>query len=357
MNSGEIDLLFSTLLFGQVAAIFHFGQHKQYAFLFLVAYSFAAMAILTKGLPAVAFQGFALLAYAFTVRSWKWLFSWQHSLGLSICVSIVVGYFWAYAQQTSVLPFLANLLKETTQRTAVENSFWETSKKAFLFFPNLLKLLLPWSLLSLLLIKKQFRQSLTAQPLLLYSLLFIALNIWIYVLSPDGFNRYLYPFFPFFALLFAHLLLSWRPNWYRPILYSILVITSLRIAYNIFGMTHQQATLKNLMYRDLATELRQITKGEPIYWTGTPYIWEANPSLFGYELGSTNLQTPPLIPYQIPYYLSHTGNYTMTYQTNPEPTVFYLAYRDFIGDKAVKEFRCFEERWTKREMCLVWFLE
>jgi 4-amino-4-deoxy-L-arabinose transferase-like glycosyltransferase len=357
VNSGEIDLFFSSLILVQGIAIFHFGERQQWGLLFLASYLFTALAVLTKGLPAAAFQVFGLLAYALSSKQWKWLFSGFHVLGIVGLTTIVGGYLYAYAQQESLLPFLSNLLKETTQRTAAENTFGETLKESLVFFPNLFKLLLPWSLLIFALIKKEVRQQVLANSLLRFAFFFVLTNIWIYVISPDGFNRYLYPFFPFIALLLAALFFRVRPNWYRGVLIGMCCIAVLRIGYNAFGMPHQQRTLKNLIYRDLNATLLQLTANEPIYWTGEPYQWTANPSLFGYELGEAQLQTPPLLPYQIPYYLSHTNNYIMAHHEQPQPNTFYLAYLDFVEGKEVEILHQFQERWTKREMVLIQFLE
>ena len=121
-------------------------------------------------------------------------------------------------------------------------------------------------------------------------------------------------------------------------------------------MPKQQATLKQLIYRDLNKELWEITKGEKIYWTGKSYKWEARPEFFGLTIASDTLESPPLLPYQIPYYLEHTGKYIFEFHPQPQKDTFYIAYKKFVLDKEVKIYHAFTELWTKKEMVLVKFL-
>ncbi|MEM9888670.1 MAG: glycosyltransferase family 39 protein [Bacteroidota bacterium] len=356
IHSGEIDLFFSSLIFLQIVAIFHFGQSKKYGLLFGISYLLTASAFLTKGMPALAFQALTLLVYFIAHRNWKGLFSWQHILGIFLFFVVLGSYCYAYEQEANVFAFLTNLLKESTQRSISEHQFGAIAAQFLLFFPNLLKLLLPWSLALLLLFKKSIRQLVWKNNLTRFCSLFILANLWLYALSPGTLNRYLYPFFPFFAIILAYTLMEHQKIKYRHLLYALLFLGVVRIGYNFILLPKQQATLKQTMYRDLNETLWDITEGEKIYWTGAAYKWEARPSFFGLTIASDSLQSPPLLPYQIPYYLEHTGKYIFEFHPEARTDTYYLAYKKFVANKEVEIFYTFTELWTKQEMVLVKFL-
>jgi len=355
VNSGEIDLFFSALIFLQIASIFHFEQSKKYLLLFLISYGLTAVAFLTKGIPTLAFQALTLLVYFIVKGQWKRLFGWQHIAGILLFTSLLGAYCYAYQQEANVFAFLTNLLQESTKRSVSEHKFGAISMHLLGFLPNLLKLLLPWSLALIFLIKKEIWKSTWGHELTRFCWIFIFANASLYALSPGTLNRYLYPFFPFFAILFAYLFTQQQKIKYRHLLYGILFLALLRVTYNFTIMPQQQATLKHLIYRDLNQELWKITEGEKMYWTGKSSKWEARPRFFGITLASDTLQSPPLLPYQIAYYLEHTGQYVFEFHPEPKKDTFYIAYRKFVANKEVEIFHTFTELWTKQEMVLVKF--
>ncbi|MCB0640781.1 MAG: glycosyltransferase family 39 protein, partial [Phaeodactylibacter sp.] len=201
--SGEIDLFFSLLICLQVWSIYYFFEKKQYWALFLLSYLFTALGVLTKGLPALPFQAFTLLALFVWKGRWKMLFGIQHISGILLLALIVGTYLWAFNQEAAVWLFIVRQYKEAAQRTGLENQWFSVLLGAGLVPLELLKLLLPGSLFGLFLLSKRVRQAVFSSDFARFSLLFILVNFPLYWFSGDFKPRYVYMFFPFFSGLFA----------------------------------------------------------------------------------------------------------------------------------------------------------
>ena len=116
---GEGDVFYTLLVVLQVLAIFTFEQADRPVAMFVVSYLAAALGFLTKGLPSLAFQVLTLAAWLPLVRRPRWLLSWAHLAGIAAFALCVGGYFAAYAGHADPLPFLAKLLYEGAEKTAV----------------------------------------------------------------------------------------------------------------------------------------------------------------------------------------------------------------------------------------------
>lgn len=204
--AGEIDLFFSLIVFLQVFTFFHYLEKGEPLKAFVFSYLLAAIGLLTKGLPALAFQGLTILGWLLSTGQWKKLFSWQHILGGLAFLIPVGSYMYGYSQKDDLAPFLINLFMESSQRTPIEQSIGKTVSGLIQFPLNLLILLVPFSFLLIPLTRKisAIKSVLKANRFLLFSLLFIAFNIWIYWISAGMKKRYLYPFFPFIYILLAY---------------------------------------------------------------------------------------------------------------------------------------------------------
>ena len=215
--AGEIDLFFSLVVAAQALAIFHFEQSGQLLPLYVVSYLLAAAGVLTKGVPSVAFQGVTLLVWLAHARRLRTLLSWQHAAGLCAFALCAGGYFALYAQRAELAPFLANVLLESSERTAAGPGHGLASVlvHAARFPLELLWLLVPWTAFVPLLLAKGFRATLAESPLLKFCVLFTGANLVPYWLSPGTRQRYLYMFLPFAALLLAATLeRARRDDWY-----------------------------------------------------------------------------------------------------------------------------------------------
>ncbi len=353
VNAGEIDLFFALLVYGQIIAIFAFREKKKWGLLFVVSYLLAALVFLTKGVPSLAFQVLTVLAVFGYHRAWKRLLSWSHLLGIVVFAAVVFPYFWYYYQQEDAVGFLINLINEASQKSATESSMGSILLHLLEFPLNLLKLTMPWVLLGYYLFRKDVLAQLRSNALVLFSAIFILANIWLYWISPGNRNPYLYPFFPFLFIVLAFFYQQFS-NIRIERLYQVAVgLAVIRLLYTAFVMPVQQ---ERLPYRQLTETLLAKAEGEPIYYTGDWYVVKAEPQLAaGLTLWQDTLRTPPLIPYQIPYYITKAQEQPLRFEPQPELGKLYLTYQDFLEGKEVEILYEFEQGWTNNVMALVRF--
>jgi 4-amino-4-deoxy-L-arabinose transferase-like glycosyltransferase len=203
---GEIDLFFSLIAWLGMASIFYFEDTgKPVALLFLVSYFFTALGFMTKGFPAIAFQGLTLVGWLIYKKKWKTLFSPWHFAGIGLFLLIVGSYFYAYHQQQSVNAYLLYLWSESSSRTILGS---EAIKKLLIHlvrFPaETLAELMPWSLLLLFFTKEKAKESFKQNPLIAFCLFAFCLNYLLYWLSPGAKQRYIYALYPLILLPLAH---------------------------------------------------------------------------------------------------------------------------------------------------------
>jgi 4-amino-4-deoxy-L-arabinose transferase-like glycosyltransferase len=354
VNTGEIDLFFGLLVFLQAWVVFHFSRKGDYLAMFVSAYGLTAVAFLTKGMPALVFQAITLLAWLGWMRRLRLLLSWQHLAGVGCFVLPLAIYFLAYAKQAAPLPYLVNLLKDATQRSALEGSMATILLNLLRFPLNLVAVLLPWSLLAWFALRRDIWTQMRREPLLEFMVVYTMANIAVYWLSPDVRNRYVYPFFPFLTTMLAWAVLrfsSWRPSW---LLTGVVLMALLRLVYNFAGMPWQQShgVQTGLVYRQLSSEILGITGSAPVHLAGEPYLQTADPSLGPFPFRKIELTLPPMVPYQIPYYLTRSNGHVVRYDRELRPGTYYLAFRDFAERQNVSPLFVFEERWSNQPMVL-----
>ncbi|MEO0788008.1 MAG: glycosyltransferase family 39 protein [Bacteroidota bacterium] len=203
VNAGEIDLFLALVIFGQLACIYRGEQEDRKHLLFLGSYALAAVGALTKGLPAMAAQGFTIVAWLVFQRKWKWLFSGWHFAGIGLFAALVGSYLWAYAQGDDVAAFLVRQWKEAGQRTGFETAWTDTLKGTLEFPLDFLKLIVPWGLGLFFSVLPQVRRSLWADELSRFIIIFLLVNLPIYWITGDHKSRYLYFFLAPAGLLSA----------------------------------------------------------------------------------------------------------------------------------------------------------
>lgn len=203
--SAEIDVFYSLLVTVQAAAIFFFERSERLLPLFVISYLAAALGVLTKGVPSLAFQAMTLLVWLAHARKLRTLLSWQHAAGLCVFTLCVGGYIAGYAQRADPVPFLAKVFFESSERTAAGGRYgWAAGVAHAAWFPvRILWLFVPWSAFAPQLLRRDFRATIGENPLLRFCALFIAANVVPYWLSPGTRERYLYMFLPFGAILLA----------------------------------------------------------------------------------------------------------------------------------------------------------
>lgn len=195
---GEIDLFYTLIIYLQILVIFHAFEKGDLWKMFLLSYLLCGLGFLTKGLPSLAFQALTILGlFVYKGRFWK-LFHPAHFAGIALLALMIGGFFWKYSQYNDPLPYIVRLISESTRRTAVgEQSLWASIQHLFNFPLMMLKLLSPWVILLFWARTGWSRKQLFANPWLVYSLIFIVMNLPIYWLSAGTRERYLYMFLPF----------------------------------------------------------------------------------------------------------------------------------------------------------------
>jgi len=392
--SGEIDLFYALLVYLQVISIYHFYRQKNYAALFVISYLFTALGFLTKGFPSFLFQGLTLMMLTFWQKDRKLLFRWQHIAGLFTLGLVLGSYFYAYSQRADVNDFIASLFSESVNKSALgqhKNRLWINT----LVFPlQFLSFVLPWSLLVIFLFKKQLFREIRKNHVMVYSLLFILVNIPVYWITGSVKNRYMLMFFPFLCMLFAYVFTirhqvweKWRNysnrfflvlvlltalatlvirffsirNITHPSLLISLVLASalfatgylffrfkteriyliilylvfLRIGFGIYYFPSYDLS-SNEGYRKtmLAKQLIEKAEGQPVYLTGRPDVREVQSGLGPLVFHKAALSTPPFISYSLPYYYEVYSGRIMYYQEKTKKGNIYLVYgNEIIGTR------------------------
>jgi 4-amino-4-deoxy-L-arabinose transferase-like glycosyltransferase len=391
INAAEIDLFFSLLILLQAWSIFHFRQKEDYLRLFLFSYLITAVALLTKSIPALAFQACTLAVYLIATKRFRKLFSWQHLVGILAFTSVIVAYLYAYSKQGNMNGFLANLFSETSMQTANEKSLLSVFMQMLLFPLQLLKLLLPWSILVLLFFVKEVRVFIRKNALLHFSMIFILANVIFYWTASDLRNRYVYMFFPFFIMLFVGALeaINWSSfRWKKGITYVIgigvllaaagifalpfllkvaspfticatlligsaiiwlavklrahqngthvfwffiLTILLARLTYNIIALPAMPKLDEGLKYRKLVAEMVEAADGHKIIYAGAPELLKPEIQILGNVFYHDTLEVPVFLEFQIPYYYAHYTGEIMTHEKQAKPSnQCYLAYDSYV---------------------------
>lgn len=386
-TSGEIDLFFSLLVLVQVGAIFYFEHRKQYWQLFLISYLFAALGILTKGFPSIFFQVCTLAGWLWFTKKLRWLISIQHLAGIGLGMLIIGTYFYAYSLKGNVAFFITNLIKETVQKSALASDENETIKKFFIFPFEVMKFLLPWSVILLLLFSKQLQRTLPNR-LIMFCLLFIAVNIPFYWVTGEARSRYLYMFFPFVALIIAHLYQRILPsnklynilrlvfgvvlvllpvgmvagviifkNDIGPILkiisiilaislaftayayfrfkrahvyFLVLALVLLRVGYAAIYYPVFDKVSNELLYKEHVQQINTLLKGQSLFFYGKKDTIVVVKNLRFLMDTNEQIIVPPLLPYQIPYYVGKNNNGILQYDSLLNDNRIYIAYEEAV---------------------------
>ncbi|WP_226390713.1 ArnT family glycosyltransferase [Penaeicola halotolerans] len=198
---GEIDIFYSLIVFWQVCLIFLLFEKRQFWLLFTLSYLLTFVGLMTKGLPSLAFQAITLLTWFIYQKQFKKLFSLAHIVGIFVLLTGLGVYFFAYSYHNDPTEFLIRLLTESTQRTAISASIFQTLAYPLIFPLELVLITGPWTFMLLPLWSKQIRNRVFENKLLLFAGIFIVSNLLIYAISPGTKTRYLFMFIPFFLWL------------------------------------------------------------------------------------------------------------------------------------------------------------
>lgn len=221
----EIDLFYALIVFAGILSTWYFGRQQAYLPLFLSAYSFCALGLLTKGLPSLAFTATTLLVYFADQRRVAKLFSLAHILGILLLGVLAGAYIYKYSQYHSPEYLLHNLIGESVRRTPASTPLLALPRHFVLFPLNILMDMLPGILAGLLLLRRDMREVLLERhPFIRFCTLMLLANLLLYWVSPGARIRYVYPLFPLMALLLAWAwelraeAPAWANNWMERII-------------------------------------------------------------------------------------------------------------------------------------------
>ncbi len=200
-----IDITFSWCMFVLFMATYHLFEKQKYLQLFLVTYLLTAIGFLFKGLPAIVFQGFTLLAYfSYRRQFWK-LFSWQHIIGGLLFVFVVGSYYLLYHQYNDLGVVSKTLFTESSKRTVVNYGLARTVLHIISFPFEMIYHFLPWSVLVIYFFHRKIRHLLLQDKFMVFCLLTFLANIIIYWTSPEVYPRYLLMLVPLLFIVFVYL--------------------------------------------------------------------------------------------------------------------------------------------------------
>jgi hypothetical protein len=166
-----------------------------------------------KGLPAVVFQAFTVLAGLYFRSALRQrIFSGAHFAGIAAGGLVVIGYYGLYARYQPLETVFAILLEQSMQRTPTHYTWQQTLLHLFTFPLEQVYHFLPWSLFILLFFHPRFHtriRPITQQPnspttqqphspVTAFSFLQIFTNIPVYWASAGVYPRYLLMFVPLF---------------------------------------------------------------------------------------------------------------------------------------------------------------
>ncbi len=202
----ETDMFFSLLVFLSMISLYMFES-----FGIIVGGVFAALALMTKGFPALHYYYLSLIAFAVIEKKIKEFSFYRDSVIASIIIFGTFAIWMVAISHGDVHRFhyaLGFLLQESGGRVLSVEHLLRVVKHAFLFPVRFWLHFLPFAVLSLFLAKKGFREDFyrfitsnePVKRILKFSLVVFLPNFAIYDIIPDGRIRYTLPLFGFFAL-------------------------------------------------------------------------------------------------------------------------------------------------------------
>ncbi len=229
---GLIDLWHAGLTWLGFMGVWHYGQRRQWVRLFAITYALTAVGFLLKGLPSLVFQAIALLVYCLDSRQWKRLFGWQHAVGVSVLAAVLGTYFAIYSHHGSLETALATLWSQSSQRTVAAQPLADSIRYVLLFPFDFIKHFLPWTLLGLCLLRRDWRAAIFGPAFRRYNALLFLAVLPVYWLSPATIPRYLFMLIPLgltvVVPLYQEMWLAcrWQVRWLDAAWLTLLVVTT-----------------------------------------------------------------------------------------------------------------------------------
>ncbi len=197
---GLIDILYSSLVYMSFMLVFYYGKKEKWYHLFISTYLLVVIGYLMKGLPSLVYQGFVLMVYFLMERRWKILFHKAHFAGIGIMTGLLGAYYYIYFRQVNLPPsaLFSRIITESTIRTFKEESNWlKDFTLHFFSYPLVFAYhYAPWTLLLLLVIRKNYLPALKQNTFIFFNALLFFACIFIYWFSPYIIARYMFMLLP-----------------------------------------------------------------------------------------------------------------------------------------------------------------
>ncbi|MES2648212.1 MAG: glycosyltransferase family 39 protein [Bacteroidota bacterium] len=410
--SAEIDLFFALIITLQLTGMFHFFFRKQWLPMFVVSYIFTALGLLTKGVPALLYQAVSLLVVCIYYRQYKLLFSWQHVIGVACFVLLAGSYFYTYQQATGQLyTYAAKLFSDAAEKSVLENSFLK-SMLNFLVSPvYLLRFFAPWFLYVLFLFKSPSNGTGYLHDRRIGCItLCVIINLIPMLFTAETKANYIYPLFPFIALILAHIYIAYKNangrlekvfNWmffglmvlaitavliapfFSIIRFSIswlwlktivmvclfgsiawyfyktpavgiyliiLFMAAVRFGISVYYLPVYKLNSKQQQFSNFTKTITRQAGGE-IFLGGKPDLQKAYVAIGPVRFDTVVITMPPFIPFQAPFYYTVNNNRIMKYDPVMKSGQFYLLFTDVMPDTiTLKVINRFQPAVRKKEV-------
>ena len=349
----ELDLAFTFFMVIQAIGIYRIGKDIKNTSGYAIAYGALTLALFTKGWIALPFHLLALIFWSYANGQLRKLVNFKHLLSVLGFIAIILLYYWRFSFSGNLTLLLLNNFIESTSKVS-ELSFTSIFNQVTECPFALLKISLPWTIVLFAYFKRDVRNFLKSHSILFFSVIYILSNIWVYWLFIDVRDRYLYSFIPFMCILIVGVIVknNWWPAQRKVIVGLMAIMITLRILYGMFilpRMLNGQLSNDNI-YRELVDTLMIKTNNQPIDILA-PLAPHELP--FSYK-GITSIDRPPVIPYQIPFYIIQRINYAPKHTNNPIKGKYYLALKTqtmYINEGEV--LYNFKEAWYGKDVVLI----
>ena len=405
-NGAEIDVFYSLIVYLQAISMFWFFERKNYLLLFLVSWSLCAVGFLTKGYPSLVFQGLTLVALCIYARSWKIIFKPQQLAGIIFFLLLTGFYYYIYSYYNNSTIPLVNLLKESLQKSAVGSETTGRMHRVFTYPLVLFRVLAPWCLLLLVLLKKQ-KIHIWNNSFVRFSLLFVLLNIGVYWITGAQKTRYIIMFVPFMMTIISYV--YWQAekqapekvdkyikyaglffclvligllilpffvdvNWWEiPVFASLmllLLIVYFRVRRYRMWLFITGFILIRLIYAAIGLpakgqgefDYEELTKGiaaksnyQQVYYWDQPDTLDMNvvigDTLFKWKDKPVEV-LPYFIRYQVPYYFYRTTGSLMEFDTAMKIGKTYVSYNPYAKNNRIEPIDSFYDKHLNKYLIL-----
>jgi 4-amino-4-deoxy-L-arabinose transferase-like glycosyltransferase len=199
---GESEALF-TLLVAASLLIWHAGYSLGWprALVWSAGYGLAGLGALIKGPQAPVYFVAVTVVFLVWQRNWKWLFSWQHAVGIVTLATVVAAWqipFWLATDNATVLDVWSKLARERFSLSGLATHALQFPLETF-------ACMMPWSFFLTAYLDprfcRQFRGMGSYAPLLTFLVIALAVTYPTVLLSAGARGRYYMPLYPCLAVL------------------------------------------------------------------------------------------------------------------------------------------------------------